>query len=172
VFLGYNNQHNGYKCVEPSTGRVYISRDVIFDETVFPFSTLHANASAQLKSELLLLHPTLCSQHGDDRVEVSDVANAADSLLESSYAVPGLSGEEGADNSLEQVAMDPADAGNLGTNPGVDSPMLSTVDLGRIRSPLESAGVGTSGIASTPIRTEQEPWLPGELGSFAGPAAP
>ena len=35
VFLGYNNLHKGFKCLEPNEGRVYISRDVIFDENVF-----------------------------------------------------------------------------------------------------------------------------------------
>ena len=31
--------HKGYKCLDRSTGRIYISRDVVFDETVFPFAT-------------------------------------------------------------------------------------------------------------------------------------
>jgi hypothetical protein len=46
VFLGVSDMHKGYKCLDITSGRVYISRDVIFDETVFPFSTLHANAGA------------------------------------------------------------------------------------------------------------------------------
>lgn len=37
-----------------STGRIYISRDVIFDENNFPFSKLHPNAGARLKSDILL----------------------------------------------------------------------------------------------------------------------
>jgi hypothetical protein len=45
--------------LDPSLGRVYISRNVIFDETVFPFSTLKPNAGALLKNEISLLHPTL-----------------------------------------------------------------------------------------------------------------
>jgi histone deacetylase 1/2 len=44
VFLGYSQFHKGFKCLEPKSGRVYISRDVIFDETVFPFETMHPNA--------------------------------------------------------------------------------------------------------------------------------
>lgn len=59
VFLGYSSLHKGFKCLEPSTGRVYISRDVVFDEGVYPFATLHPNAGAKLRTELLLLPANL-----------------------------------------------------------------------------------------------------------------
>ena len=49
VFLGYSAQHKGVKCLDVSTGRVYISRDVVFDETQFPFEKLHPNAGALLR---------------------------------------------------------------------------------------------------------------------------
>ena len=42
VFLGYSSMHLGYRCLSLTTNRIYISRDVIFDEQVFPF---HQNAS-------------------------------------------------------------------------------------------------------------------------------
>lgn len=37
IFLGYNAQYKGYMCLFPPTGRIYISRHVIFDEGTFPF---------------------------------------------------------------------------------------------------------------------------------------
>jgi histone deacetylase 1/2 len=55
VFLGYSNMHKGFKCLEISSGRVYVSRDVVFDETEFPFSKLHSNAGARLREEISLL---------------------------------------------------------------------------------------------------------------------
>jgi hypothetical protein len=39
---------------------VYISRDVMFDETVFPFSKLDFNAGARLRSEISLLPQKVC----------------------------------------------------------------------------------------------------------------
>lgn len=46
-----------------STGRVYISRDVVFDEHVFPFSHLHPNAGARLRAKLSVLPDSLLNAH-------------------------------------------------------------------------------------------------------------
>ena len=39
VFLGYSNYHKGYKCLDAS-GRIFISKDVVFNETKFPYYEL------------------------------------------------------------------------------------------------------------------------------------
>jgi hypothetical protein len=59
TFLGYSDMHKGYKCLDVSTGHIYISYDVIFDEQVFPFAKLNPNAGARLCAKVTLLHPTL-----------------------------------------------------------------------------------------------------------------
>jgi hypothetical protein len=41
VFIGYRTEHKGYKCLYPPTGRIYISRHVVFDEEVLPFTEPH-----------------------------------------------------------------------------------------------------------------------------------
>jgi hypothetical protein len=47
-FPGYSLLHKGYKCLDIDSGRVYISRGIIFDETNFPFTKYSPTA----------LHPT------------------------------------------------------------------------------------------------------------------
>lgn len=38
VFMGYIPDHKGYLCLHYPTRCVYVSRDVVFNETQFPFS--------------------------------------------------------------------------------------------------------------------------------------
>jgi hypothetical protein len=42
IFLGYSNNHKGYRCLDPHTNRVYLSRHVVFDETLFPARDISA----------------------------------------------------------------------------------------------------------------------------------
>ncbi|KAJ8772626.1 hypothetical protein K2173_027803 [Erythroxylum novogranatense] len=39
VFIGYSEKYKGYKCLNPKTKKIIISRHVKFDETVFPYKS-------------------------------------------------------------------------------------------------------------------------------------
>jgi hypothetical protein len=55
IFLGYSNLHKGFKCLDVASGCIYISRDVISDEEVFPFAKLHLKADIGLRSNSFLI---------------------------------------------------------------------------------------------------------------------
>ena len=52
VFLGYSLHHRGYCCLHIPSGRVYISKNVIFDETRFPFGLSSQTPTSTLISSL------------------------------------------------------------------------------------------------------------------------
>jgi hypothetical protein len=47
--------HKGFKCLDVSKGHIYISQDVIFDESMFPFASLNSNAGTHYTSNVLLI---------------------------------------------------------------------------------------------------------------------
>jgi hypothetical protein len=63
IFLGYSNLHKGFKCLDVAEGHVYISHDVVSDETVYPLHKLSPNIGAYLRAEILLL-PSTSQNHG------------------------------------------------------------------------------------------------------------
>lgn len=38
IFIRYSSNHMGYRCLDPVSIKVYISRHVVFDELCFPFN--------------------------------------------------------------------------------------------------------------------------------------
>jgi hypothetical protein len=61
LFLGYNKPHLGYKCLDLSTGRLYIARHVIFNEQVFPFKSLLGPPPSSAPCQPILYLPTCVS---------------------------------------------------------------------------------------------------------------
>ena len=56
-FLGYSPHHKRYKCLD-SKGKIFLSHDVIFNESSFPFSVAKAHVSSppsSVPSQLLPL---------------------------------------------------------------------------------------------------------------------
>ncbi|KAI5341806.1 hypothetical protein L3X38_009681 [Prunus dulcis] len=51
VFIGYDDHYKGYRCLDPILGRVYISKNVTFDETTFPYRQPQITPDAQPTSD-------------------------------------------------------------------------------------------------------------------------
>nr|KYP67039.1 Retrovirus-related Pol polyprotein from transposon TNT 1-94 [Cajanus cajan] len=101
VFLGYSNSHKGYKCLS-SSGRIYISKDVIFNEHRFPYTDLfqpsltqnvspcqYFNLNPDLSppcttSTVLSQQPPLPSQIGDSSVSIIPSVSSSQNVSPSS----------------------------------------------------------------------------------------
>jgi len=59
VFLGYSQNHKGCKCLHLESDRMYISRDVIFHEDRFSFSTVSSIPKSSSFSLPIVLPPSL-----------------------------------------------------------------------------------------------------------------
>lgn len=77
-------------------GESYISRDVIFDENIFPFSKLHPNKGSRLRSEILLLPSHLLNNPRGESVvdKVSNDSNPID-FGEGTCGMQAKTGKEG-----------------------------------------------------------------------------
>jgi hypothetical protein len=173
VFLGYSPLHKGYKCLEIKTGRVYISRDVIFDETQFPFSKLHPNAGARLRTEISLLPQSLLNPvRGADTFDSTD-----DSSPNATHEVPdvfpvqdvsrlGASPSFPVENRRDFMSSRPPSAPAACRDSGADPPAPAARE-----SASDPGPGGAAPSASSPSASVAPPPTPGAL-SAAHPSPP
>jgi hypothetical protein len=156
AFLGYRNKNKGFKCLDISSGRIYISQDVIFDENIFPFSRLHSNAGARLRSAILL---PFSLRNPEDESVGDPVFNA-----ENTNHFDEETGEKGA-------ILDAGEQSSVCTAPGVDPPFLlrrSTLGSVSPAAPVRGSTLVPDAIA--PPQPEAATML-SEPGGQASPAA-
>jgi hypothetical protein len=169
AFLGYSNLHKGYKCFDISTGRVYISRDVVFDENVFPFAALHPTVGAKYTFDVLLLPAPSPSRVSTDLSVVNSPTNSGSQFsslwspqILQPQLIPGVAVEPAPVAALDGANIQEDFAGALRLTPTGDAPAL---------------GSGTSPI-SQPSASESAPDPPPdrplsdhpELASVSAPA--
>jgi hypothetical protein len=169
VFVGYSSSHKGYKCLDISSGRLYISRDVVFDETVFPFASLHDNVGAYLRAEINLLplnlQPITLHNHEGHELQNDLDANlanptSAESVVQESdfnyednsdfakFSGAGMPTEDDMAQSLHQTA-DASSSGSVARSPS-GSEAQSTSGAGRPGGVFSRPNVASGGLLRAP----------------------
>jgi hypothetical protein len=109
---------------------VYISRDVIFYEEVFPFAKLNTNAGARLRAKVTLLHPTLFPfNYGDNTVHnhINDIPLPTNTTFEYTGANSGKSSSKNLAKSSQIHGI--KEANTLGTRTGAAPAIESSTGL-------------------------------------------
>jgi hypothetical protein len=122
---------------------VYISYDVVFDETNFPFASLHANVGTSLKAKILLLPPALRNIQGSDNVDVSNMLNLADIIAESHAETSAGMDARVEDSDVHFSSIQKTTDRAAATNPGMEfegDSVPPTIEV--CQSPLGSAPRG------------------------------
>lgn len=174
AFLGYSSRHKCYKCLDISSGRVFILRYVVFDKDVFPFEALHENARGRLRQEILLLPDHLCNiSQGEANSNDSIYTNAHDH--DNAFGTVGDMQDDFEENSVQNTGLNqlnrvflPFSEGDSGTesdedlltgsggNPGGDSlgapPGHSAASTGSASTRLLPRDVSHPGATTAPPR--------------------
>ena len=178
IFLGYSAFHHGYRCLSLTSGRIYISRDVIFQENIYPFKDQPEIINQEINNSPSILgsFPTGQPSHSpknmspsastsseqlkkDQSSLTSDPVNAAptssrahDSLpveSEDSNSSPDSSSSDSPSDSGHIPSTDPLSPSNLDNNSS--NPNIKTRRLSDIFKSIDS--VNSSHTTKFPLPT-------------------
>jgi hypothetical protein len=167
--------------LDVTSGCVYIYRDVVFDENVFPFASLHPNAGRRLTQDILLLPSSnnACT-HGDTQfvdhmplpviLVVTNLAqDNAPYTAEKDHDFEDHNGENLSENGEEMSANSSngaSEENDVGSGSEADSPTAPNSDGADPRedSPAPSQPVGTAAAEQQQhARVRQHPRAPAPL---------
>ena len=98
IFIGYPSNHKGYKILDIKTKKIYVSRDVIFHEDLFPFQD-----ALSVQSDFLLSHDSSESlyDHSDNQpIQCSSNNHSSTPEVSSHNSSSGLSASKCLDECL------------------------------------------------------------------------
>ncbi|XP_016172417.2 uncharacterized protein LOC107614799 [Arachis ipaensis] len=126
---GYSSHHKGYKCLSPS-GKLYVSRHVLFDEYEFSYQSLFFNQTPKLKSvvphlqtitstplHLILAHTIVQQNHLNTQATSSISTSNTTSPLIHETPVPN------SDATLHRQILDPAQQSLSQPSPPSSTPL-------------------------------------------------
>lgn len=123
-----------YKCLSLNNNRVFISRHVVFEETVFPYTTFHCtdksviSSSQGFSSPNIALNPTHFIIPNTSSAPSNGSASAATPFTSSSMPLPRSESSSAGSSSHPQV---------LHSSPSLSSsPIISSTDLSHASSNL------------------------------------
>ncbi|XP_021800346.1 rho family-interacting cell polarization regulator 1-like [Prunus avium] len=144
VFVGYSDQHHGYRCFHPSTGRLYISRHVVFNESKFNYASTNTPPSSPTPD--IVFVPVLPLAHSLSAPIVTHVPSEVHVSVALSHPLPSSPAPI---VPTTQAAHDPPDPSSptLSTHP-TESPPETLPSTTSTSNPLSSR--------SSPIQTRSK----------------
>lgn len=139
MFLGYASNYKGYRCLDPKTGSVYISRYMLFHELIFPYLEFFnpSNAPISLPSSsdpLIVLSPL----HFTPTITSSSPTTSFPSVVLS-------------------ICDSPSNESNSSVpNPSSSAP-ISSASVPHISSPSTTASASESPLSSNPPTSPSPP---------------
>ena len=106
VFLGYGVSQKGYRCFDPVSQKLYVSRHVVFLEHI-PFFSIPASSHNMTKSDLLCIDPF------NTDTEEDSPTNPTSSSTESGTLVPEISAPHVPPSATTQLSPEVADDPSL-----------------------------------------------------------
>lgn len=185
IFLGYSLTQSAYLCLDPTKHRIYSSRHVQFDESQFPFLSLHTTTENSLD-----LTPTLSASATQLPIPQSPLISAnsaptepapaspdSDSSSEqlvgpSSSTSPSVSRPVSPESAHETtVSTDEPSPANVSPSPSVSSHSNEDEPNQTIRGPINSGPITFSNPTTTPSPQTQTTPIPSPT-TLAQPETP
>lgn len=87
LFLGYSTSHKGYKCLSPS-GRIFISKTVLFNENKFPYHELFQPTSSPPSASVPSSSPSIITLNSPFQHSVPPLTEPPINSSSSTHPIP------------------------------------------------------------------------------------
>ncbi|KAL3819930.1 hypothetical protein ACJIZ3_005835 [Penstemon smallii] len=158
IFIGYSLCHQGYKCLDLSTGKVYVSRHVVFDENLFPYTSENKSQSPNSQTSNSIMLPLHINSSSPESLRDLH-PNPIPTRIESAPLCSNFAGtDHGTSNQQATNGIEPESLRDLHPNPipsRIESAPLCSNFAGTDHGTLNQQATNGIDSADTPHEDEQ-----------------